>query len=262
MEYLIICLVSVVTAGLTFFSGFGLGTILMPVFALFFPVEIAIAATAVVHLANNFLKVLLVGRHADLKVVLLFAIPGALAAFGGALLLGYFSAGAPLYEYQLFGRVCSVTPVKLVISVLIIGLAILELLPFIKKLTMPARFIPLGGFLSGFLGGLSGHQGALRTTFLVRAGLEKKALVGTMVISAVVVDISRMTAYGLTFLQRDFPVLYEGGVVGMAVAASLAAFIGSFVGSRLLEKITLKFLHTFIAIMLIAIGLAMGLGVL
>ena len=30
---------------LTLFSGFGLGTILMPVFALFFPIELAIALT-------------------------------------------------------------------------------------------------------------------------------------------------------------------------------------------------------------------------
>ena len=261
MEYLIVCLVSVFVAGLTFFSGFGLGTLLMPVFAVFFPVEVAIAATAVVHLANNCLKVLLVGRHANFKVVLLFAFPGALAAFGGALHLGYFSAFSPLSEYLLLGKICSITPIKLVVGGLIIGIALMELLPFVKKLTMPAKFIPLGGLLSGFLGGLSGHQGALRTTFLVRSGLDKKTLVGTMIISAVVVDIARLTAYGSTFLQRNFSDLYEGGVVGLAIAASLAAFVGSFVGSRLLDKVTLKTLHTFISIMLILLGLAMAFGI-
>ena len=46
MELIIICLVAFITAILTFFSGFGLGTILMPVFAIFFPVEIAIALGA------------------------------------------------------------------------------------------------------------------------------------------------------------------------------------------------------------------------
>jgi hypothetical protein len=35
-------------SGLTLFSGFGLGTVLMPAFAVFFPVPTAIAATAVV----------------------------------------------------------------------------------------------------------------------------------------------------------------------------------------------------------------------
>jgi uncharacterized membrane protein YfcA len=37
----------------TFFSGFGLGTILLPVFSLYFPIELAILATALVHFANN-----------------------------------------------------------------------------------------------------------------------------------------------------------------------------------------------------------------
>ena len=49
--------------------------VLMPAFALFFPVPVAVAATAVVHLANNLFKVALVGRKADWAVVLRFAIP-------------------------------------------------------------------------------------------------------------------------------------------------------------------------------------------
>ena len=53
MELVLIGLVALLTSGLTLFSGFGLGTILMPVFALFFPLPLAIAATAVVHFANN-----------------------------------------------------------------------------------------------------------------------------------------------------------------------------------------------------------------
>ena len=53
---------------LTLFSGFGLGTLLMPVFALFFPVEVAVASTAVVHAANNLFKVGLLARGASVDV--------------------------------------------------------------------------------------------------------------------------------------------------------------------------------------------------
>ena len=35
MELLIVCTAALVASGLTLFSGFGLGTLLMPVFALF-----------------------------------------------------------------------------------------------------------------------------------------------------------------------------------------------------------------------------------
>ena len=80
MTYLVVCSVALVASGLTFFSGFGLGTLLLPAFALFFPVEHAVALTAVVHFLNNLFKLALVGRHADRRVVVRFGIPAILAA--------------------------------------------------------------------------------------------------------------------------------------------------------------------------------------
>ena len=56
MELVLIGIAALLVSGLTLFSGFGLGTVLMPVFALFFPLPLAIAATAVVHFANNIFK--------------------------------------------------------------------------------------------------------------------------------------------------------------------------------------------------------------
>jgi hypothetical protein len=49
LSHLVIAATALIVSGLTLFSGFGLGTILMPAFALFFPLTVAIAATAVVH---------------------------------------------------------------------------------------------------------------------------------------------------------------------------------------------------------------------
>lgn len=74
MQYLIIALVAMFAAAMTFFSGFGLGSLLMPAFALFFPVEIAIAATTVVHLANNLFKASLIAKHAHVKTLVVFGI--------------------------------------------------------------------------------------------------------------------------------------------------------------------------------------------
>ena len=70
MSYLLVCLVALLASGLTLFSGFGLGTLLLPAFALFFPVEIAVSATALVHLINSLFKLLLVGSKADPRAVL------------------------------------------------------------------------------------------------------------------------------------------------------------------------------------------------
>ena len=78
MEIAVICLAAFFTAVLTFFSGFGLGTILTPVFAIFFPIDIAIALTGVVHFSNNLFKIALVGKNTDKGVLLRFGIPAIL----------------------------------------------------------------------------------------------------------------------------------------------------------------------------------------
>ena len=56
LEILIISILAFFISILTFFSGFGLGTLLTPVFLIFFPPEFAITATGIVHLLNNIFK--------------------------------------------------------------------------------------------------------------------------------------------------------------------------------------------------------------
>ena len=87
MEIVIISLVAFVVAILTFFSGFGLGTILTPAFMIFFPTDLAIALTGVVHFFNNIFKLFLVGKNASKEVLLRFGIPAVIAAFVGSYLL-------------------------------------------------------------------------------------------------------------------------------------------------------------------------------
>ena len=50
---LVICATAFIGSGLTLVSGFGLGTLLVPVFGLFFPIEVAISLTAIVHFLNS-----------------------------------------------------------------------------------------------------------------------------------------------------------------------------------------------------------------
>jgi uncharacterized membrane protein YfcA len=261
MSYLIICAVAFAVSGLTLFSGFGLGTLLMPAFALFFPIEVAVAATAVVHLANNIFKVGLVGKKADWGIVFKFALPAAVTALFGALLLNYFTTVEPITQYMLAGRTCTITTVKLVIAMLMLIFAFIELNPGLEKLAFDTRFIPLGGALSGFFGGISGHQGALRTAFLIRAGLGKEVFIGTIVISAVVVDVSRLLVYGATFFSKDFEILKNQGGVELVLAGTLAAFLGAFIGSRLLNKITMRSIRILVGVLLFLLALSLGIGI-
>ena len=260
MAYVIVIATALIVAALTLFSGFGLGTILMPVFAIFFPAEVAVAATAVVHFANNLFKIVLIGRWADYAVVAKFAVPAAGTAILGALLLSSISDIEPIYEYRIGGRLCTVTAVKITIGLLISTFTVLEFVPRFQKLSFSDKYIPAGGALSGFFGGLSGHQGALRTTFLIRAGLEKKVFLGTVVVSAVLVDLSRLVVYGVTIFGKDFSVYHEESLGTLVVAATVAAFVGSFVGSRLVEKVTMQMLHKIVGTLLLLLAIALGAG--
>jgi uncharacterized membrane protein YfcA len=259
VDYAFITLVALAVSGLTLFSGFGLGTLLMPAFALFFPVPTAIAATAVVHLANNLFKLGLVGRNASWPVVVRFSVPAALAALFGATALVGFAGLEPLTSYALFGRSFEITPVKLLIGTLIVAFAALELSPAFAALTIPSKYLPLGGLLSGFFGGLSGNQGAFRSAFLIKSGLAKEAFVATGVVSAVIVDTVRLSVYGVSTFTASFEAL-PTEIVGLVFTASLAAFAGAFLGTRLLTKVTLRAVQITVAACMIGVGGGLAAG--
>ena len=255
MEIIIISLAAFLTSVLTFFSGFGLGTILAPVFAIFFPIEVAIALTGVVHFVNNLFKIALVGKNTDKGVLLRFGIPAILASFAGAWLLLKITVLPTLYSYEMWGHQFEVTPVKLIIAVLLITFSILEISPSFQKVQFGKDKLIFGGVLSGFFGGLSGIQGAIRGAFLIKSGLSKEAYIATGVMIASLVDVTRLTVYASRFsaanMQDNLPLL---------ISATTSAIIGAVLGKKLLTKVTLRSLQLLVAIMLMLISLALGFG--
>jgi uncharacterized membrane protein YfcA len=253
---IVICLVAFVASGLTFFSGFGLGTLLMPAFALFFPVEQAVALTGVVHFLNGLFKLALVGRNTDKAVLLRFGVPALAASFVGALVLTQLSGVAPIASYPLLGKTIAVTPAKVAIGGLLLVFASLEFSERFGRLSLPPRYLPVGGLLSGFFGGLAGMQGALRSAFLLRAGLGKDAFIATGVAIAVLIDVSRVGVYSTGLMgavqASEYPLL---------AAAVISAFAGAWLGNRYLTKLTLRHVQRIVAVFLFAIGLGLVAGV-
>jgi len=257
VEIVIICLAAFLTAILTFFSGFGLGTILLPVFAIFFPVEIAIALTGVVHFSNNLFKIVLVGKNTDKSVLIRFGIPAILASFFGAWLLLKITVLPSILQYQMWGKEFEITPVKLIIAILLIVFSILEIAPSFQKIQFGRNKLVFGGILSGFFGGLTGIQGAIRSAFLIKSGLSKEAYIATGVMIACMVDFTRLSVYASRFTASN---LHEN--LTLLISATLAAVTGAFIGSRLLKKITLRFIQVLVAIMLMLISFALGFGII
>lgn len=242
---------------LTFFTGFGLGTLLLPVFLLFFDPVIAVAATAVVHMANNLLKVAVVGRHADVAVLVRFVAPAVATAVLGASLLVLAGGSPPLHSFTWLGRTCEITPVKLAMGLVVLAFAFLELNPRFQKWNVDAKWLPLGGALSGFFGGFSGHQGAFRSTFLVRCGLSKESLVATSAVAAVAVDATRLAVYGLGAMTAASLT----PVAGPIVAGCLAAFAGTFLGAKVLKKVSLDRIRLLVGVLLAVTGALLVAGI-
>jgi uncharacterized membrane protein YfcA len=218
---------------------------------------VAIALTAIVHFLNNVFKLLLLGRHADKGVLLRFGLPSIVAAFVGAWLLTRLTGMGPLYSYTLGSKELSVTPVKLVIAIVLAAFALFDIIPRFSKAEFSPKWLPLGGVLSGFFGGLSGMQGALRSAFLVRAGLTKEAFIATGVAIACLIDITRLSVYSKQIISAHSSLNYS-----LVVAATLAAFAGAYIGAKLLKKVTIEAVHIVVAVMLLLYSVLLGMGVL
>ena len=242
MELLVISLAAMAASALTLFSGFGLGTLLLPVFALFVPLPVAVGMTAVVHLSNNLFKLAFYGKYAQRRAVLAFGIPALLFSLAGAWLL--VNLGHSPW-------------IKPVMGGLIFFFALFDLIPALSKHEYDPKWLGLGGALSGFLGGLSGHQGALRSGFLIRLGLSKESFIGTGVVLACVVDVARLGVYGLRGVGTEI-----ASRPSLVLAGVLSAFAGVFVGSRMVKKVTLVAVQRIVAAGLALVGLAMAANIL
>lgn len=258
--FVIVGVAALLVSGLTLYSGFGLGTLLMPVFALFFPVEVAVVATAIVHGANSVFKMGVVGKHADRSLVIRFGVPAIIAAFAGATALGYVSHLGEILTYSLGSRTATITPIKLVMAALMFVFALFELLPSLRDLKFHRKYLVLGGVLSGFFGGFSGHQGALRSAFLSKVSVSAEAFVGTNAAIGFMVDTARIVTYAAAFLVVGSAGPFGGGRWPLILTGILSAFAGVMIGRRFLDKITMKTVQLLTGVLLLGIATALGSG--
>lgn len=255
MELVLIALVALAASLLTFVSGFGLGTVLMPALALVVAPEAAVALTAVVHLLANLLKVRLVGREADRATLLRFGLPALLGGLVGGWLLQDWSRSVEPVTWSLGGWTFMTFPTALTIGVIMLGMALVELHPRFAGWRPSARWLPIGGLASGLLGGLSGHQGALRSAFLAGLpGLSPVAFAATGAVIACLVDLARLAAYGKAAWAP------AADHAGLLVTAAVAALLGTWLGARWIRKVTLPFVRRLVAVGVILVALRLIMG--
>jgi uncharacterized membrane protein YfcA len=175
----------------------------------------------------------------------------------GALLLGWLSIAPSTFEYTAFGKIRHVSPLNVVVGMLILVFVTLEISPKFSSISLSKKYLPLGGAISGFFGGLSGHQGAFRSMFLLKSGLTKEEFIATGVVLAVMVDVSRMLIYSWDISIQQHSIEWS-----LVFAASISAFLGAYFGTKLIKKVTIKSIQLTVSALLIFVSLGLMSGVL
>ena len=255
MEYAFILLVALVGSGLSFFSGFGFGTLLLPVMALFFDLQTAVFATAIVHFLNNVFKLTLVGKYAHWKTVIQFGIPSAVGAFLGAEALNYLAHLQQPLHFEFWIIETDTTLLGVVMGFVLIFLAAMEYSNALVRVNKAPRILWLGGIFSGFFGGLSGQQGAIRSAFLMNHFEDKQVFIGTRAALAFIVDTVRIFTYAASFqlfLQHEI-------YLPMALAL-LGGISGALIGNKFLKKTSIEWIRKTVMVFLFIMGTLMIAG--
>lgn len=250
MEQIILAITSLLVSLLAFYSGFGLGTILMPVMAIFFPLPVAIALTAVVHLLHNCLKTALLYKSIDWSVVLKFGSIAILAAIPGSFLLKWLADLEPIYKFSIFS-----IPAKFSILHIIVG-SLLILFATGKIKFYEEKNLFIGGVLSGFFGGLSGNQGAFRNAFLINMNINKESYIATTAMISVAIDLIRLVIYTFTlgYFFENVPVISMGITIGSALG-------GVILGRLLLPQFSFEWIKKIVVVLLYLFGVLLILGI-
>ena len=98
------------------------------------------------------------------------------------------------------------------------------------------------------MGGLSGHQGALRAMFLTRRLPDKMAYAATASILALCVDLSRIPIY---LIFRPEEILAHSDITAVLV---ISAIIGVRVGKKWLKSLKASWIHNGVMIGIVASG--------
>ena len=137
-----------------------------------------------------------------------------------------------------------------------------ELLPLLRDLRIDRRHLFWGGLLSGFFGGLSGHQGALRAAFLVKTGVTTETFVGTNAFIGFMVDMARIATYGFLFLAAEAAHPIGPEQWPLILAGIIAAFAGVVIGKRWLHKVSMPVVQTVTGILLLLIAVSLCAGII
>ncbi len=217
------------------FTGFGISTVLIPIFLLFFPPPVTLLMVGIIHWFNNVWRLTMFRKGVVYKLILYFGVPGVLLSYTGARL----TVEIP---HDILTRA--------------IGLVIIFYVIFIHiredfEVKTSSKNALLGGGMYGFSSGLSGIGGEIRSMFLLAYNLPKSVYIATTGAISLTIDTTRILTY-LSGGARLETVLVYG-----AVPLIIATFVGAYIGKNLVEKVPKEKFRMIVGIFLFLIAIKM-----
>lgn len=231
-ENILFLIISFVAAIVATLAGFGSSTLLVPVAVMFMDLKTAVFLVACFHLFNNTFKIKMFWNKINFKTFLVFGIPSIIFAFIGASLI-------------------STVPVGTIKKTMAIFLIVFSIYSFLKpKFAVKETKLTaiIGGSASGFLAGLIGLGGAIRSTFLIAFNLPKEIYIATSAIIAFAVDLTRIPTYLFANIVRDTSYYM------LLPFLLITAYFGVKTGKALLGKIDQNTFRKIVSIALLLVG--------
>jgi len=226
-------LVALLAGGIASVTGFGIGSILTPFFALSVGTPLAVAAVSIPHVLGTAIRYILLWRHTQWSVLWRFGLASAAGSLAGALMQPVFGARG----------------LTLLLGALLVLTAVATISGILQRRDWPPGVALALGALSGAFGGLVGNQGGVRSGALLAVRLEPLAFVATATATGLIVDAARMPVY----LWRAGDQLREI-VPEMAIMTS-GVLLGTVVGQRVLSKLPGEIFRRVVAVAVGLLGL-------
>jgi uncharacterized protein len=210
-------------------AGFGIGSILTPLVATQLGTKFAVAAVTIPHIAGSAVRFWTLRRHVNRRVLFTF---GVMSVIGGVL-------GAFAHAYWTPHLLTVVLAVVLIVT----GAAGVFGLAFHLR----GAAAQAGGAVSGFLGGVVGNQGPVRSAAMLGFDLTKEEFVATSVAIGMIVDVARLPVY--IWSQGRVIAQHVPFVLMMTIAVVAGTLLGRVILGRVPEALFKRLISALIFVL-------------
>lgn len=228
----IVALVGLLAGAIASVVGFGIGSLLTPVFALRVGTQLAVAAVSIPHFLATALRFWRLRSHVDRRVLVGFGIASAAGGLAGALLHNAANSRA----------------LTMVFGLLLVFVGVSELTGFARRMRFHGGVAWVAGGVSGLFGGLVGNQGGIRSAALLGFEVPATAFVATATAIGLIVDVARMPVY-LALRADEIMAIWP-----LVLASALGALAGTLAGERWLRRVPERAFRRVVALIVLALG--------